>query len=171
MVDGSPGREREALRSPLHRIEESPDLLIPVSQHPNEGLCTKEVREREYAMHKLMAAVLCFPLIAATATQGSGQNGYHNRYSNHGNHDQFNRGAYQGGRHGDYGRDYRHYDQHKGGIGPGKGALIGGAGGAALGALFTGSAKGTIIGGAAGAGIGAILGKQAQDNRENQWRH
>jgi hypothetical protein len=38
-----------------------------------------------------------------------------------------------------------------------------------LGALFTGSAKGTIIGGAAGAGIGAILGKQAQDNRDNRW--
>jgi hypothetical protein len=116
-----------------------------------------------------MTAALCVPLIAATAAPAMGQNGYHNNYYNHGHHDQFNRGAYQTGRHGDYGHDYRHYDEHRGGIGPGKGALIGGAGGAALGALFTGSAKGTIIGGAAGAGIGAILGKQAQDNRDNQW--
>lgn len=125
-------------------------------------------------MQKLMAAVLCIPLIAATGTPASGQNGYHNGYHNQGHHDQFDRGAYQGGRSGDYGHDYRHYpdyNQHKGGIGPGKGALIGGAGGAALGALFSGSAKGAIIGGAAGAGIGAILGKQAQDNRENQWHH
>jgi len=125
-------------------------------------------------MQKLMAAVLCFPLIAVTAAQGSGQNGYHNGYPNYGNHNQFDHGAYEGGRHGDYGHDYRHYpdyQQKQGGIGPGKGALIGGAGGAALGALFSGSAKGAIIGGAAGAGIGAILGKQAQDNRDNQWRH
>jgi hypothetical protein len=122
-------------------------------------------------MKKLMVAVLCVPLIAATGAPASAQNSYHNGYNNRGHHDQFDRGAYQGGRHGDYGHEYRHYDEHKGGIGPGKGALIGGAGGAALGALFTGSAKGAIIGGAAGAGIGAILGKQAQDNRENQWRH
>ncbi len=121
-----------------------------------------------------MAAVLCIPLIAAGPV--AGQNGYHNYNNNysHGHHDQFNRGAYQGGRSGDYGHDYRHYpdyNQHKGGIGPGKGALIGGAGGAALGALFTGSAKGAIIGGAAGAGIGAILGKQAQDNERRQPAH
>jgi len=46
----------------------------------------------------------------------------------------------------------RHYDDHdrhdQGGIGPGKGALIGGAGGAALGALFGGGLKGALIGGA-----------------------
>lgn len=122
-------------------------------------------------MRRLMTAALCVPLIAVTAP-GSGQNRY-NGYNN-GHHDQFDRGAYQGGRYGDYGHDYRRYPdyhQKQGGIGPGKGALIGGAGGAALGAIFSGSAKGAIIGGAAGAGIGAILGKQAQDNRENQWHH
>ena len=121
-------------------------------------------------MRRLMAIALCVPLIAATAAPTSGQN-YNNGYYNHGNHNQFDHGAYQGGRYGDYGHDYRHYhdDHHQGGIGPGKGALIGGAGGAALGALFTGSAKGAIVGGAAGAGIGAILGKQAQDNRDNHW--
>jgi hypothetical protein len=125
-------------------------------------------------MKKLMAALLCVPLMAATAGPASGQNGYYNNRS----HQHFDRGAYQGGRGGDYygrdnGRRYDDYDRryHQGGIGPGKGALIGGAGGAALGAVFSGSAKGAIIGGAAGAGIGAILGKQAQDNRDNRWRH
>ena len=42
----------------------------------------------------------------------------------------------------DYRNDDRGYDQHRGGIGPGKGALIGGAGGAALGAIFGGGLKG-----------------------------
>jgi hypothetical protein len=119
----------------------------------------------------MLTAVLCVPLIAAAGVP-SGQNGYNNGY--HGQHNQFDRGAYQGGRRGDYGHDYRHYsdyDEHRGGIGPGKGALIGGAGGAALGALFSGSAKGAIVGGAAGAGIGAILGKQAQDNRDRRYHY
>jgi hypothetical protein len=122
-------------------------------------------------MKKLMTAVLCVPLMAATALPVSGQN-YHREERSHQN---FNRGAYQGGRGGNYGYDrdhrYDNYDRryHQGGIGPGKGALIGGAGGAVLGGLFTGSAKGAIIGGAAGAGIGAILGKNAQDNRERRY--
>jgi hypothetical protein len=89
-------------------------------------------------------------------------------------HDNFYNGVRDGGRggyydngnrgdryHGDRGR----YDDHRGGIGPGKGALIGGAGGAALGAVFGGGLKGTIIGGAAGAGIGAIAGKAHQNNQ------
>jgi hypothetical protein len=101
-------------------------------------------------------------------------------------HRQFYNGAYQGGRDGDYyGNDrsdrYREYDQryhgdggyyHQGGIGPGKGALIGGAGGAVLGGIFGGGAKGAIIGGAAGAGIGAILGEAHQNNeRRDDYRH
>ncbi len=64
--------------------------------------------------------------------------------------------------------DRRHHDQ--GGIGPGKGALIGGAGGAAVGALFGGGLKGALIGGAAGAGIGAIAGKANQDNKRRDYR-
>ena len=79
-------------------------------------------------------------------------NGYDGYYRNNRNYN-----------HGDYRRD-----EHDGGIGPGKGALIGGAGGAVLGALFGGSMKGAIIGGAAGAGVGAIAGKAAQDNREDR---
>jgi len=124
-------------------------------------------------MRKLMTAVLWVPLITATAAPASGQSRNSNRP-----HQNFDRGAYQEGRNGNYGYDrynrYPEYDQryhqddqryHEGGIGPGKGALIGAAGGAALGALFSGSAKGTIVSGAAGAGIGAILGQVAQNNR------
>jgi hypothetical protein len=70
---------------------------------------------------------------------------------------------------GNYGQyvqhdESRHGHDDRGGIGPGKAALIGGAGGAALGAVFGGGLKGTLIGGAAGAGIGAIGGKMAQGN-------
>ena len=65
----------------------------------------------------------------------------------------------------------RHYDdRNQGGIGPGKGALIGGAGGAALGALFGGGLKGALIGGAAGAGVGAVAGKVHQDNKQRDYR-
>jgi hypothetical protein len=82
----------------------------------------------------------------------------------------FYNGANRGAHGGDYGRDRRHYDdryqQNQGGIGPGKGALIGGAAGAALGAIFGGGVKGSLITGAAGAGVGAIVGKSAQNNRD-----
>jgi hypothetical protein len=63
-----------------------------------------------------------------------------------------------------YRRDEYEHRHDDGGIGPGKGALIGGAGGAALGALFGGGLKGALIGGAAGAGLGALGGKIAQDH-------
>jgi hypothetical protein len=83
----------------------------------------------------------------------------------------------QGGNYYDSQHDYRnrndyrnHDDRNKGGIGPGKGALIGGAGGAALGAIFGGGLKGTLIGGAAGAGIGAVVGEVNQNNRDNDHR-
>ena len=62
-----------------------------------------------------------------------------------------------------YDRDYQR--RHQGGIGPGKGALIGGAGGAVIGALFGGGLKGALIGGGIGAGGGAVIGKVNQDNR------
>jgi hypothetical protein len=89
-------------------------------------------------------------------------------------HRDFDRGMRDGGRGGHYEndgrhhyRDYRDDRDHRGGIGPGKGALIGGAGGAVLGALFGGGLKGSIIGGAAGAGIGAVVGEAHQDNRRD----
>lgn len=112
--------------------------------------------------HALCAAILAAPLLTSTPAQAQ----YH--------HDRFNHGAYQGGRYGNYGYDRNHryrnddYDRHHGGIGPGKGALIGGAGGAVLGAIFGGGAKGALIGGAAGAGIGAIAGKANADSRHRR---
>jgi hypothetical protein len=92
---------------------------------------------------------------------------------------QFYDGARRGGHGGNYGGgNYHggnnHYnDRNQGGIGPGKGALIGGAAGAVLGAAFGGGVKGSLITGAAGAGIGAIIGQSAQNNRDNNnyYRH
>jgi hypothetical protein len=80
-------------------------------------------------------------------------------------------GQYYDPRHARNGYDERYrqnngyYQQPQGGIGPGKGALIGGAGGAVLGAIFGGGLKGTIVGGAAGAGIGAAVGQANQNDR------
>lgn len=136
-----------------------------------------------------MAAMLCVPLMVAVPSVGQYHGQRDNRGEqqyNRGDHQQFYNGAYRGGRGGDYygsgenGR-YRQYDQryhgdggyyHQGGIGPGKGALIGGAGGAVLGALFGGGAKGALIGGAAGAGIGAVVGEAHQKNeRRDRYGH
>ncbi|MGI4827223.1 MAG: hypothetical protein ACRYFU_03395 [Janthinobacterium lividum] len=92
-------------------------------------------------------------------------------------HGDFSRGAYEGGRGGGYGRGARYgrggYDDryHGHGIGAGKGALIGGAGGAAVGAIFGGGLKGAIIGGSAGAGIGAIAGHEHQQNMKRDYYH
>lgn len=75
-------------------------------------------------------------------------------------------GQYSDPRHEQNGYDERYRNQQRqGGIGPGKGALIGGAGGAVLGAIFGGGLKGTIIGGAAGAGIGSAVGEANQNKR------
>jgi hypothetical protein len=90
--------------------------------------------------------------------------------------DQFYNGVRDGGRGGNYynqrdrDRDRRHR-RDQGGVGPGTGALIGGAGGAVLGAALGGGLKGTIIAGAAGAGIGAVLGQANQNSkRDNRYR-
>ena len=124
------------------------------------------------------------PALASAPQYYGGQSGYYERGNG------FDRGLRDGGRGGDYydrGHerdgynerndqyyrygDRRYQDQH-GGIGPGKGALIGGAGGAVLGGLLGGGLKGTLIGGAAGAGIGAALGEAHQNNerREDYYR-
>jgi outer membrane lipoprotein SlyB len=52
-------------------------------------------------------------------------------------------------------------------IGPGKGALIGGAGGAVIGAL-AGGPKGAVIGGAVGAGAGAVTGSALEHRRHRR---
>jgi hypothetical protein len=119
-------------------------------------------------MTQLRKAVLATPLLFAVSFLPASAQRYNNN--------NFNSGLRNGARGGSYynGQDDRryhddHYRNNQGGIGPGKGALIGGAGGAVLGAVFGGGLKGTIIGGAAGAGIGAAVGGVAQSNRRDRY--
>jgi hypothetical protein len=130
-------------------------------------------------MSTFRKAFLLTPLLIATSIVPVAAQNHHNNDSAYYN------GMRNGARGGNYNnerdprynnnyRDNRYHDDHRqGGIGPGKGALIGGAGGAALGALFGGGMKGTLIGGAAGAGVGAVVGQAAQDkrNNDNYYRH
>ena len=98
--------------------------------------------------------------------QRHASDGYDDRYRQSQNYYHQDRQGYYA-HHG----DVRYYNQDRGGIGPGKGALIGGAGGAVLGTLFGGGLKGAIIGGAAGAGIGAVVGESNQDHRDDRRRN
>lgn len=112
----------------------------------------------------LLLATVLMPVAATAPLLAQGPRGQYDR----GN---FYNGARRGGQGGyyDHGHDNGYYDRrHQGGIGPGKGALIGVAGGAALGAIFGGGVKGALIGGAAGAGIGAIAGKANQDSKRRR---
>jgi hypothetical protein len=120
-------------------------------------------------MSKLRKAVLLTPLLfaisflPATAQNRRNDSAYYNGMRNG-----TRGGNYYNNRDPRYNNNnYYHDDHRQGGIGPGKGALIGGAGGAVLGAVFGGGLKGTIIGGAAGAGIGAVVGQAAQTKRNN----
>jgi hypothetical protein len=131
-------------------------------------------------MNKLTKAVLITPLLFASSIVPATAQNHHNNdsayyngmrngarggsyYDNRDPHYNYNNGR------NNYNNDRNNYhnDHRQGGIGPGKGALIGGAGGAALGAVFGGGLKGTLIGGAAGAGIGAVVGQAAQNKRNN----
>lgn len=100
-----------------------------------------------------------------------GRNGYYNQ-DNHPAYDQRYRTQYNNRNYNnrDYNHgDYNRRDYHQGGIGPGKGALIGGAGGAVLGGLLGRGLGGALIGGAAGAGIGAIAGEAHQNHQRDQY--
>jgi hypothetical protein len=125
-------------------------------------------------------------LLATSVLPISAQDRDRDRHDNRHN-PTFYRGVRNGGRGGQYydaryDRSNSRYDQrynrstnayysnNQGGIGPGKGALIGGAGGAVLGAIFGKGLKGTLIGGAAGAGIGAVVGEVHQNQKQNQYR-
>ncbi|HMF77227.1 MAG TPA: hypothetical protein VK604_16330 [Bryobacteraceae bacterium] len=115
-------------------------------------------------LRSLQACVVAAGLLLSSAMPAAAQRDRRDNYYN---------GMHQNVRKGDYERynrrdEQRHGHDSGGGIGPGKAALIGGAGGAALGALFGGGLKGTLIGGAAGAGIGAIGGKLAQGNDKDR---
>jgi hypothetical protein len=115
---------------------------------------------RKLQTYLLAAGLVLGPVLPAVAQPAQRQNYYG--------------GMHESVRRGDYDRysrdDERRHNHNSGGIGPGKGALIGGAGGAVLGAVFGGGLKGTLIGGAAGAGIGAIGGKLAQGNDQDRNR-
>ena len=110
-------------------------------------------------------------LLAGTLLAGSAPLAFGQRNS----HDSYYRGMNRQVRQGDYERYSRddergHPHQDAGGMGPGKGALIGAAGGAVLGAIFGGGLKGTIIGGASGAGIGALAGQLNQNDDRSRNR-
>ena len=122
-------------------------------------------------MSKLRKAVLLTPLLFATSIlPATAQNHRSDSAYYNGMRNGARGGSYYNNRDPRYNNNYHnnnyyHDDHRQGGIGPGKGALIGGAGGAVLGAVFGGGLKGTIIGGAAGAGIVAVVGQAAQSRR------
>jgi len=121
----------------------------------------------------VQALVLSGALLVSTAAPLMAQQGYYNgvRQGSRGYNDQNDRRYADRHHRGDNYYQQPGYQQpNQGGIGPGKGALIGGAGGAVLGALFGGGMKGAIIGGAAGAGVGAIAGKVNQDKKNRDYR-
>jgi hypothetical protein len=138
-------------------------------------------------MMKIRTSMLIASLLLATSILPAGAQDRYRR-DNRDNHDNRNnqtfyngvRNGGRGGRYNDpryedrqyrneqYNNQYNNGYPNQGGIGPGKGALIGGAGGAILGAVFGRGLKGTIIGGAAGAGIGAVVGEMHQKNQQNQ---
>jgi len=62
---------------------------------------------------------------------------------------------------------YGNYNRHNG-VGPGTGALIGGAAGVLLGGIL-GGGKGALIGGAAGAGVGAAAGAANQNSHRRYY--
>jgi hypothetical protein len=109
------------------------------------------------------ALVLCSILSSSVPAAAQGRRNDNSQFYNGANRG-VHGGNYGGGR---YHEHDRYNNRNQGGIGPGKGALIGGAAGAVLGAAFGGGVKGSLITGAAGAGIGALIGQAAQNNRDN----
>jgi hypothetical protein len=127
-------------------------------------------------LSKFRAAALLLPIAALLVCSILNSGFVAVAQGRHNENKKFYDGASRGGHGGNYGggnyydRD-RYKNRNQGGIGPGKGALIGGAAGGVLGAAFGGGVKGSLITGAAGAGIGALLGQAAQNNRDNNNRY
>ncbi len=124
----------------------------------------------------MLSGALLLASVGASAVPVQLAAQYNNGYNNNGRN---NNGGYSNGYRGThpyddrydrnrYGNDNRRYDNNRGGIGPGKGALIGGGAGALLGGLLGGGLKGALIGGGVGAGGGALLGKANQNRRDNR---
>ncbi len=117
-------------------------------------------------MRRGIGLVLSVVMLAGPVTSGSqasaqyGNGGYRNGYRQaQPYNDQYDRRRY----------DDRDRNRNRGGIGPGKGALIGGGAGALLGGLLGGGMKGALIGGGVGAGGGALLGKAHQNSQRNRY--
>jgi outer membrane lipoprotein SlyB len=137
--------------------------LIRCGQHPSRGV---KMMPRKSAFSLLGVVLLSLTLGGALPAAAQSRHDRNNFYQG------ANRGVH-GGNYG-YDRDRHYRNDNQGGIGPGKGALIGGAAGGVLGAVFGGGVKGSLITGAAGAGVGAIIGGVAQNNRDNNnnyYRH
>ncbi|AFL86926.1 hypothetical protein Terro_0586 [Terriglobus roseus DSM 18391] len=99
------------------------------------------------------------PVVSTTAAEAQYGGRYDNGYrSTRPYDDRYDRDRYRG--------DYD--DRNRGGIGPGKGALLGGGAGALIGGLLGGGLKGALIGGGIGAGGGALLGKANADKRHRR---
>ena len=163
-------------------------IMFPPGQEPKAKTTISEPR----TMMKIGKSMLIASLLLATSFLPiAAQDRDRRDHRGNGNNQAFYNGVRSGGAGGQYNDpryDNRQYNNdprysngqysksqynngyaNTGGIGPGKGALIGGAGGAVLGAIFGGGLKGTLIGGAAGAGIGAVVGEVHQKNQQNQY--
>jgi hypothetical protein len=130
-----------------------PSALHPTQQRqaPGDTYAGTVARTwRENDMNRIYATLLAAPLLFATVMPASAQ-------TLHRHHRHYRSSHYSG---------ERPYHGH--GIGPGKGALIGGAGGAVLGGAL-GGGKGALIGGALGAGGGALAGKAHQNHMKRDY--
>jgi hypothetical protein len=119
--------------------------------------------------HRIANAALVFIMLLSfmpTALAQHRDNFYRGARRHQSYNDNYDRRRY----HDNYDRRRYHDDRNHGGIGPGKGALIGGATGAILGTIFGGGARGALIGGAAGASVGALAGKAHQASRDRDYR-
>ena len=64
--------------------------------------------------------------------------------------------------------NFAHAQEHKGISDQGKGAIIGGAGGAIVGGIIGHNVGGALIGGAVGAGGGYIIGNETRKHKEKK---
>ena len=107
--------------------------------------------------------------VSNALTDNRGNQHFNDGFRNGARGGQYYDSRYDHSRQDDNNRYYNDRRPDQGGIGPGKGALLGAGGGAVLGALFGGGLKGTIIGGAVGAGIGAVVGQANQNRRRDNY--
>jgi hypothetical protein len=157
--DGSDApNQKDALKKVISLRDGSPGGCIQPRSDRRTGsngiahrVALEDLKGR-HSMNKIYSALLAASMLFASALPASAQSYHHRRhyrsshYYNHG--------------------DRRSYHGH--GVGPGRGALIGGAGGAVIGGAL-GGGKGALIGGALGAGGGALAGQANQNHKRNEY--